>query len=63
MHCKKCIEELPAGQSPRDYSALEVGWTIHGIQVWCRRHELNVVHIDFEGQRHHLVPDCDHVVN
>lgn len=51
-HCKKCLAELPPDQSPGSYARLEVGMTALGIQVWCKRHEENVVHIDFEGQRH-----------
>lgn len=55
IHCGLCIGELPegpAGQSPSDYADLEIGWTELGIQVWCKRHSCNVVHIDFEGQQH-----------
>ena len=61
IHCGLCIEEFQAGASsrddggseaPRDYARLEIGWTKEGLQVWCMRHECNVVHIDFEGQRH-----------
>lgn len=52
MHCKQCIKELPSGQSPRDYAELEVGFTKLGLQVWCKRHELNVCHIDFQGYQH-----------
>lgn len=51
-HCGLCVQELPAGQSPRDWAQLEVGFTDIGIQVWCKRHEVNVMHIDFQGQRH-----------
>ena len=36
--------------SMRHYSALDVGFTDRGLQVWCRRHQLNVVHVDFAGQ-------------
>ena len=52
MHCQLCLEELPAGVSPRDYASLEVGFTVLGLQVWCKRHEANVLHIDFQGQKH-----------
>lgn len=52
FHCAKCIEEKPNNVSPREWAQLEVGWTKLGLQVWCRRHERNVVHIDFEGQKH-----------
>lgn len=51
MHCKKCVEELPKGESPKNYARLSAGWTKLGIQIWCVRHEMNVVHIDFMGQK------------
>lgn len=52
MHCGECIKELPRGMSPRDYTAIECGWTPLGFQIWCKRHELNMLHVDFEGQKH-----------
>jgi hypothetical protein len=52
IHCGLCMEELPVGQSPREYAQLEIGFTKLGIQVWCKRHEVNVMHVDFEGQKH-----------
>ncbi len=55
MHCRKCLEDQPGGISPRDYARLEFGYTKQGIQVWCVRHEHNVVHIDFEGVQHRAV--------
>ena len=52
MHCGLCVEEQPDGVSPREWGQLEIGWTSQGLQVWCKRHETNVVHIDFEGHTH-----------
>jgi len=52
MHCKKCLKDLPAGQSPRGYAAIEAGWTKLGLQLWCKRHEKNILHVDFEGHKH-----------
>ena len=52
FHCHKCIKEIPPDESPRSSAALEVGWTKLGLQVWCKRHNCNVVHIDFEGCQH-----------
>lgn len=55
LHCGKCLDELDTGEidaSPREYAHNEVGWTKEGLQIWCIRHECNVVHIDFEGQKH-----------
>ncbi len=45
IHCKKCLQ----GECNQ---RLEVGWTEQGLQVWCRRHDMNIIHIDFEGHRH-----------
>ncbi|MCE2516511.1 MAG: hypothetical protein J4F41_01480 [Alphaproteobacteria bacterium] len=51
--CSKCYDEVASGQtdagSLQHYAALDVGFTDRGLQVWCRRHELNVVHVDFDG--------------
>lgn len=52
IHCRQCVSELPEGESPKEYTRYSVGFTPLGIQVWCNRHECNVVHIDFEGQQH-----------
>jgi hypothetical protein len=52
LHCGKCLEERPLGQSPRDWARLSVGWTDKGLQVWCARHDVNVMHVDFEGAKH-----------
>jgi hypothetical protein len=56
VHCLQCIEEFQAGaggdEAPRDYARLEIGWTEIGLQIWCKRHESNVAHIDFEGAQH-----------
>lgn len=48
FHCKRCLMEKPDGISPAEWVRLNVGWTERGIQVWCVRHDLNVVHIDLE---------------
>ena len=31
LHCKKCIKQLPGHESPRDYAAIEAGWTKLGL--------------------------------
>ena len=53
--CSACSDEFMSGQtdsrSLQDYSRLDVGFSGRGVQVWCHRHNLNVVHIDFEGQQ------------
>ena len=52
--CSKCEEEFLAGTTDsrtlQDYTKLDVGFTESGLQVWCQRHDTNVVHIDFEGR-------------
>lgn len=52
MHCTTCMKTKPVGVSPREWAQIEVGWTLQGIQIWCKRCEVNVCHIDFQGQRH-----------
>lgn len=52
MHCKLCVEELPRGKSMEEWAHLAVGFTKQGVQVWCERHECNVMHLDFEGTKH-----------
>jgi len=34
------------------YQSVQVGWTKEGIQDWCKRHDCNMIHIDFEGKQH-----------
>ena len=55
LHCGKCLDELPKGTSPKEWAKTQAGWTEHGLQIWCNRHECNVVNIDFEGQKHPAV--------
>lgn len=52
MHCKRCLQSIPPGESAQSWSRLSMGWTDIGFQVWCHRHEVNIVHVDFEGQVH-----------
>lgn len=59
LHCKKCIQEWKdgkaVGESPETYARLTVAYTTMGIQVFCVRHQANVMHVDFQGQRHPAV--------
>jgi hypothetical protein len=52
--CSKCEAEFfvssTDSRSLQDYAKLDIGFTAMGLQVWCRRHAINVAHIDFEGQ-------------
>jgi hypothetical protein len=45
MHCAQCLKE----SQPQN---IEAGWTALGFQVWCRTHDANIAHVDFEGQKH-----------
>lgn len=45
FHCAQCMRERPEHLSPREWASLEVGRTPEGIQVWCKRHEVNVAHL------------------
>ena len=58
FHCKKCLEQLPEGTSPRDWARINVGFTQLGVQVWCTRHDKEIVHIDFLGQKVAYVPQA-----
>ena len=52
IHCKLCLDEFypkPSDLSPREYAQIEVGWTKPGFQIWCKRHEVNVMDVDFDG--------------
>lgn len=52
FHCSLCLDEKPEDQSPQEWGRLEVGWTKQGIQIWCKRHDVNVMHMNFEGTQH-----------
>jgi len=51
LHCKRCLAEMPEGTSPREWARMEIGWTIKGLQVWCVRHDENVMNLDFGGMQ------------
>lgn len=54
FHCKQCYaewEKLEFSGSPAEYQRIEAGWTKVGFQVWCQRHDCNLIHIDFEGAK------------
>ncbi len=53
LHCGKCLKELPAEESPSSYARYDIGYTIMGLQIWCKRHDCNVLHMDFEGHKFH----------
>lgn len=54
LHCAKCIKELSEKKiplSPQQYAKVEFGFTSRGVQLWCIRHDLNIIHIDFGDQK------------
>lgn len=51
LECKRCTESCPANVLLQDYLRVSVGFTPYGLQVWCARHQANVAHFDFRGQR------------
>ena len=49
LHCGMCLKET----GDKSYQPwLEVGWTKWGIQVWCRIHEVNIMHMNFDDIKH-----------
>ena len=59
FHCKSCLEQIPDDVSPRDWARINVGFTQLGLQVWCARHDKEIVHIDFLGQKVAYVPQSE----
>ena len=53
IHCGLCIEENKDNEdeSPQEWSNYDVGWTQQGLQIWCWKHNANVLHLDFEGRK------------
>ena len=53
--CSRCADDVAEGRagaiSMADYAKLDVGFSAIGLQVWCRRHDANVVHVDFQGHQ------------
>ena len=52
IHCRDCMDELPDDESPMTYQRVQAGFTQHGVEVWCVRHDKKIIHIDFEDQKH-----------
>ena len=58
--CELCAQDVAKANSEanvtdeislQDYTQIDTGLTNRGIQVWCRRHNFNIVHIDFQGHQ------------
>lgn len=45
-HCRNCMPGKPAGISPAEWAQIEVGWTMEGVQAWCRRCDLAIITMD-----------------
>lgn len=58
VNCSRCIAEwkedpnLNKAMALRNYARFSCGATARGFQVWCNRHECNVIHINFQGMQH-----------
>jgi hypothetical protein len=52
FHCKSCALDCPTTMTWREWVCVEVGFTPIGLQVWCKRCEMSVIHFDFEGHEH-----------
>lgn len=48
-HCATCAKKKPRLTSQAEWARLEVGLTAHGMQVWCRRCDLEVGHFTPEA--------------
>ncbi len=59
FHCGKCLDEKPEGISPCEWQQIQAGWTLKGFQVWCKRHDINIVHMDLKGQKIYEVEEND----
>lgn len=51
FHCAKCLDELPPKTSPSEWARIAVGWTKKGFQIWCVRHDINIMNYDLKGQK------------
>ena len=51
LYCNTCAESCPVGMTLQEWGDLRVGLTSYGVQIWCNRHKVNVMHFDFRGAR------------
>ena len=51
MNCPRCLDERPRDVTPAAWARLNVGVTKEGMQIWCVRHDINVMALDFLGQK------------
>ena len=62
-HCKLCMQELPADQSPEEYQRTQTGATKDGLQIVCVRHNLNVLDMKLGTLIPNDIEDGDPVPN
>lgn len=60
LHCAQCVVDYDKESHyrpvrPAHEARLNVGWTPRGMQVWCARHNCNVLNVDYEGMKHPAV--------
>jgi hypothetical protein len=63
LRCARCVRDFEMNGMPEEemktaLGNLQVAFTKIGIQVWCLRHNCNVIHIDFEGHKHPANPEA-----
>ena len=63
LNCKQCLDELPQGQSPREFKRLDVGLTKDGLQVWCTRHNVNVDRMEWRVHPDAKATGFEHTVS
>jgi hypothetical protein len=48
FHCARCQQAKPSNESMKKWARFNVGLTSTGVEVWCVRHEMLVVHLTAE---------------
>lgn len=56
FHCKKCFKEKPRDKSMNQYSRTQTGRTPNGIQVWCSRHEEEIISFVYDWSKDTTLP-------
>ena len=51
LHCVQCREAQPEDEPPNEFERVKIGWTDRGIQVWCVRHDAEVIHLDLMDRK------------
>jgi hypothetical protein len=49
LTCNECLNEMPPSESPSSFMRVNVFATMDGLQVWCVRHDLLILRLDFKG--------------